>query len=55
MPEIAIVIKLRTSNQTLNAETNELLLDTGSANFKYFIWAVVSGTFGYAIYKYSSQ
>ena len=47
--------KLRTSNQTLNAETNELLLDTGSANFKYFIWAVVSGTFGYAIYKYSSQ
>ena len=47
--------KLRSSNQTLNAETNELLLDTGSANFKYFIWAVVGGTFGYAIYKYSSQ
>ena len=47
--------KLRASNQTLNAETNELLLDTGSANFKYFIWAVVGGTFGYAIYKYSSQ
>ena len=47
--------KLRSSNQTLNAETNELLLDTGSANFKYFIWAVTAGTFGYAIYKYSSQ
>ena len=47
--------KLRDSNRTLSAETNELLLDTGSANFKYFIWAVVGGTFGYAIYKYSSQ
>lgn len=47
--------KLRTSNQTLSAETNEVLLDTGAANFKYFIWAVVGGTFGYAIYKYSSQ
>ena len=40
---------------TLSAETNEVLLDTGAANFKYFIWAVVGGTFGYAIYKYSSQ
>lgn len=47
--------KLRTSNLTLSAETNELLLDTGSANFKYFIWAVITGTFGFAIYKYSSQ
>jgi len=47
--------KLRASNQTLSAETNELLLDTGAANFKYFIWAVLGGTFGYAIYKYSSQ
>ena len=47
--------KLRASNQTLSAETNEVLLDTGAANFKYFIWAVVGGTFGYAIYKYSSQ
>lgn len=47
--------KLRTSNLTLGAETNELLLDTGSANFKYFIWAVITGTFGFAIYKYSSQ
>ena len=47
--------KMRASNITLSAETNELLLDTGAANFKYFIWAVVGGTFGYAIYKYSSQ
>jgi len=47
--------KLRASNVTLSAETNEILLDTGSSNFKYFIWAVVGGTFGYAIYKYSSQ
>ena len=47
--------KLRASNMTLSAETNEVLLDTGAANFKYFIWAVVGGTFGYAIYKYSSQ
>lgn len=47
--------KLRTSNITLGAETNELLLDTGSANFKYFIWAVITGTFGFAIYKYSNQ
>ena len=47
--------KLRNSNQTLSAETNELLLDTDSVNFKYFIWAVIGGTFGYAIYKYSSQ
>ena len=47
--------KMRDSNITLSAETNEILLDTGSSNFKYFIWAVVGGTFGYAIYKYSSQ
>ena len=47
--------KLKASNMTLSAETDQLLLDTGSANFKYFIWAVVGGTFGYAIYKYSSQ
>ena len=47
--------KLRASNVTLSAEANELLLDTGSSNFKYFIWAVVGGTFGYVIYKYSSQ
>ena len=47
--------KMRDSNITLSAETNEILLDTGSSNFKYFIWAVVGGTFSYAIYKYSSQ
>ena len=47
--------KLRNSNMTLSAETNQLLLDSGSANFKYFIWAIVGGTFGYAIYKYSNQ
>ena len=47
--------KLRASNITLSAETNELLLDTGSSNFKYLIWAIVGGTFGFAIYKYSSQ
>ena len=47
--------KLRSSNVTLSAETNELLLDTGSSNFKYLIWAIVGGTFGFAIYKYSSQ
>lgn len=47
--------KLKASNITLSAETDQLLLDTGSANFRYFIWALVGGTFGYAIYKYSSQ
>ena len=47
--------KLKTRNATMDAETNELIIDSNAIQFHHLIWMVVGATFAASVIMYSKQ
>lgn len=49
------IIKLKGRNQTMDAETNELILDSNAVQFHHLIWMVVGATFIATAISYANK
>ena len=49
------IIKLKGRNKTMDAETDELILDSNAVQFHHLIWAVVGATFIASVISYANK